>query len=148
MIKIFDMIIKFFNYIRMNQKPILAEISVGELIDKITILQIKDKFIHGPNRVIVQKELSILTDALMTQVLVDETIQAFTNELKVVNQSLWDIEDAIRICEKQKDFGDTFIELARSVYITNDKRADLKRKINLHVGSNIAEVKSYEDYES
>lgn len=132
----------------MNQKPILAEISVGELIDKITILQIKDKFIQGPNQIIVQKELSILTDALMTQVLVDETIQAFTNELKAVNQSLWDIEDAIRICEKHKDFGDTFIELARSVYITNDKRADLKKKINLHVGSNIAEVKSYEDYES
>jgi len=132
----------------MNQKPILAEISVGELIDKITILQIKDKFIQGPNQIIVQKELSILTDALMTQVLVDETIQAFTNELKAVNQSLWDIEDAIRICEKHKDFGDTFIELARSVYKTNDKRADLKKKINLHVGSNIAEVKSYEDYES
>lgn len=132
----------------MNQKPILAEISVGELIDKITILQIKDKFIQGPNQIIVQKELSILTDALMTQVLVDETIQAYTNELKAVNQSLWDIEDAIRICEKHKDFGDTFIELARSVYITNDKRADLKKKINTHVGSNIAEVKSYEDYES
>lgn len=132
----------------MNQKPILAEISVGELIDKITILQIKDKFIQGANQIIVQKELSILTDALMTQVLVDETIQAFTNELKAVNQSLWDIEDAIRICEKHKDFGDTFIELARSVYKTNDKRADLKKKINLHVGSNIAEVKSYEDYES
>ncbi|MDG2348198.1 MAG: DUF6165 family protein [Gammaproteobacteria bacterium] len=142
------MIIKFFNYIRMNQKPILAEISVGELIDKITILQIKDKFIQGPNRIIVQKELSILTDALMTQVLVDETVQTFTNELKAVNQSLWDIEDAIRICEKQKDFGDTFIELARSVYKTNDRRADLKKKINVHVGSNIAEVKSYEDYES
>ena len=139
---------EFFNYIPMNQKPILAEISVGELIDKITILQIKDKFIQGDNQAIVKKELSILTDALMNQVVVDETIQGYTDELKTVNQSLWDIEDAIRICEKNKDFGDTFIELARSVYITNDKRADLKKKINLHVGSNIAEVKSYEDYES
>ena len=86
----------------MNQKPILAEISVGELIDKITILQIKDKFIQGDNQAIVKKELGILTDALMNQVIVDETIQAYTDELKTVNQSLWDIEDAIRVCEKHR----------------------------------------------
>lgn len=132
----------------MKQKPILAEISVGELIDKITILQIKDKFIQGSNHEIVKKELTILSNALMAHVVIDDTINALTTELKAVNQSLWDIEDAIRICEKHKDFGDTFIDLARSVYKTNDKRADLKKKINLHVGSNIAEVKSYEDYES
>tara|TARA_X000000950_G_C13512471_1_gene496295 strand:+ start:139 stop:537 length:399 start_codon:yes stop_codon:yes gene_type:complete len=132
----------------MNQKPILAEISVGELIDKITILQIKDKFIQGSNHEIVKKELTILSNALMAHVVIDDTINALTTELQTVNQSLWDIEDAIRICEKHKDFGDTFIDLARSVYKTNDKRADLKKKINLHVGSNIAEVKSYEDYES
>ena len=96
----------------------------------------------------MKKELTILSNALMAHVVIDDTINALTTELQTVNQSLWDIEDAIRICEKNKDFGDTFIELARSVYITNDKRADLKKKINLHVGSNIAEVKSYEDYES
>lgn len=131
----------------MNQKPILAEISVGELIDKVTILNIKHKFVQGDAEKIVRKELNILIDVLSAQVVMDETVQACMDDLQTINQKLWDIEDNIRICEKNKDFGEAFIELARSVYKTNDQRANLKRQINQHVGSNIAEVKSYEDYE-
>lgn len=131
----------------MNQKPILAEISVGELVDKITILMIKDKHLNGDKQAIVQKELNILQGALASQVEVDEYIKAQFDALLSVNQTLWDIEDAIRLCERDQCFDETFIDLARRVYITNDKRAELKRNINTHTGSNIAEVKSYEPYE-
>ena len=131
----------------MNQKPILAEISVGELVDKITILMIKDKHLSGDKQAIVQKELNILQNALASQVNVDAYVKSQFNALLTVNQALWDIEDAIRLCERDQCFDETFIDLARRVYITNDKRAELKRNINTHTGSNIAEVKSYEPYE-
>jgi predicted transcriptional regulator len=131
----------------MNQKPILAEISVGELVDKITILMIKDKHLNGDKQAIVQKELNILQGALTSQVKVDEYVKAQFDALLTVNQTLWNIEDAIRLCERDQCFDETFIDLARRVYITNDQRAEIKRNINTHTGSNIAEVKSYESYE-
>lgn len=131
----------------MNQKPILAEISVGELVDKITILMIKDKHLNGDKQAIVQKELNILQGALTSQVKVDEYVKAQFDALLTVNQTLWNIEDAIRLCERDQCFDETFIDLARRVYITNDQRAEIKRNINTHTGSNIAEVKSYEPYE-
>ena len=128
-------------------KDILIPISPGELLDKITILQIKSERINDANKLVnVHKELKTLNAIWSQSVTHDNTIKQLTEELTSINESLWDIEDDIRDEERQKNFGERFIELARSVYVTNDKRADAKKKVNLHLGSEIVEEKSYQDY--
>ena len=124
---------------------ILAEISAGELIDKITILEIKKLKITNKDKLIdIEKELFSLNRTL-NEFIPDETnIEEFKKELKKINLKLWDIEDGKRYAEKNNDFGKKFIELARNVYKFNDERAKIKLAINNTLGSNIKEVKSYE----
>ena len=122
-------------------------ISPGELLDKITILQIKAERISDPVKVAnVKTELEMLTRVWDEAVEADADITALTAELKSINESLWEIEDDIRDEERNKRFGDRFIELARAVYVTNDERANAKKKVNLHLNSTIVEEKSYQDY--
>ncbi len=126
---------------------ILIPISPGELLDKITILQIKSERIADPDKVAnVRTELEMLEQVWQDSVAADATIDALTAELKSINETLWDIEDDIRDEERNKRFGDRFIELARAVYVTNDDRAAAKKKVNLHLNSTIVEEKSYQDY--
>jgi len=128
-------------------KEILIPVSPGELLDKITILQIKSQRISDKDKLVnVLKELDILNEIWSKIVSDDPTIEQMTKELITINQSLWDIENDIRDEEKHRNFGERFIELARSVYITNDKRADMKKKVNIYLGSKIIEEKSYQDY--
>ena len=124
---------------------ILAEISAGELIDKITILEIKKTKLSNQEKLnSVKKELSAL-NATMEKFIPDQNkIQSLINELKEINLKLWDIEDGKRAAEKNNKFDEKFIELARNVYKFNDERAKLKLAINNTLGSNIKEVKSYE----
>tara|TARA_B110000503_G_scaffold142780_1_gene240889 strand:+ start:2332 stop:2712 length:381 start_codon:yes stop_codon:yes gene_type:complete len=120
-------------------------ISVGELIDKITILRIKSRVIVDPIKLHnVNNELSQLIYTLSNSKLPD--ILCEFQSLEDINKELWDIEDNIRIKESKKEFDNEFIELARAVYITNDKRSELKKDINLKVGSDLIEEKSYEQY--
>ena len=123
---------------------ILVPVSVGELIDKITILQIKSERITNRDQVAnVKRELAAL-EAASARVACDAAVLAqCTADLKRVNETLWEIEDAIRDCEAHGDFGETFIELARSVYRHNDERARLKRALNVAAGSRYVEEKSY-----
>jgi hypothetical protein len=126
---------------------ILIPISPGELLDKITILQIKAERIADPVKVAnVKTELDMLSKVWSQTVVVDAEISALTTELKSVNEALWEIEDNIRDEERGKRFGERFIELARAVYVTNDERANTKKKVNLHLNSTIVEEKSYQDY--
>ena len=126
---------------------ILIPISPGELLDKITILQIKSERIDDAAKVAnVNTELGMLEKVWSETVEDDEEIQALTAELKSVNEALWEIEDDIRDEERNKRFGDRFIELARAVYVTNDERANAKKQVNLHLNSSIVEEKSYQDY--
>lgn len=128
-------------------KEILIPISPGELLDKITILRIKSERINDAAKLAnVRKELDMLDKIWSDSVNLDDTIEQLTKELTSINEALWDIEDDIRDEEREKRFGDRFVELARSVYVTNDKRAEAKKKINLHLGSEIIEEKSYQDY--
>ena len=130
-----------------SANKIYAEISVGELLDKISILEIKQKNLKDNKKIkIVNKELESLNITLKKDVTMTEEIQSLYQDLKKINSMLWDIEDGKRDCERNKDFGDKFIELARSVYIENDNRAKIKNKINQLSGSNISEVKSYDKY--
>jgi hypothetical protein len=122
---------------------IRAPISVGELIDKITILQIKLERLDGPGAGNVAKELAVLNQAKIDSHLNEPEITALTVQLKAVNAALWDIEDQIRQFEACKDFGPRFIETARSVYRLNDSRAAIKRLINVATDSDIVEEKSY-----
>ena len=124
---------------------ILAEISAGELIDKITILEIKkEKIINKEKLVEVNKELISLNKTLEKSINDESKILSFKNDLKNINLKLWDIEDGKRSAEKNNKFDAKFIELARSVYKFNDERAKIKLAINNALGSNIKEVKSYE----
>ena len=119
-------------------------VSVGEVIDKITILEIKVNHLDGSRRQNVQRELSLLLETLQaSDVVVDDHLR---DALKSVNQTLWDIEDKIRDQERAKSFGAEFIQLARSVYIQNDRRAALKRQINEATGSDLIEEKAYQAY--
>ena len=131
----------------MNNKldKILAEISAGELIDKITILEIKRVKISNKDKLIdIEKELFSLNQTL-SEFIPDVTkVEKYKIELKKINLKLWDIEDGKRYAEKNNDFGAKFIELARNVYKFNDERAKIKLAINNALGSNIKEVKSYE----
>ena len=129
----------------MNQ--ILIPISPGELLDKITILEIKSERIESAEKKAnVNNELSMLTKVWTDAVTEDAEIISMRSELKNINEALWDIEDDIRDEERAKRFTEKFIELARSVYVTNDQRADVKKRINVYLKSDIVEEKSYQDY--
>ena len=124
---------------------ILAEISAGELFDKITILEIKKEKISNKEKLIdIEKELNSLNDTVEKFIPDQSNISKHINDLKEINLKLWDIEDGKRAAEKEKKFDDKFIELARNVYKLNDERAKIKLAINTTLGSNIKEVKSYE----
>ena len=123
-------------------------ISLGELIDKISILVIKEKKITDEKKNnLIREELTLLRKTL-NETANNNSINHYLNQLIDVNSALWKIEDEIRDCEKNKKFDQKFIELARSVYITNDKRAEIKLEINNKFGSKIVEVKSYTKYKS
>ena len=123
-------------------------ISLGELIDKISILVIKEKKITDEKKNnIIREELTLLRKTL-NETANNNSINNYLNQLIDVNSTLWKIEDEIRDCEKNKKFDQKFIELARSVYITNDRRAEIKLEINNKFGSKIVEVKSYTKYKS
>ena len=131
----------------MNTKlsRILAEISAGELIDKITILEIKKAKITNKDKLVeIEKELLSLNDTMKKFIPNNSEISKFKNSLKDINLKLWEIEDGKRSAEKNNDFGEKFVELARKVYKFNDERAKIKLAINNSLGSNIKEVKSYE----
>ena len=124
---------------------IYAEISAGELVDKITILEIKKEKITNKEKLIeIKKELDSLTNTFNKSIKKNINLETLTKELENVNLKLWDIEDKKRELEKKQGFGKEFIELARNVYKSNDERATIKLKINEALGSNIKEVKSYE----
>ena len=124
---------------------ILAEISAGELIDKITILEIKKEKISNKEKLVeVNKELVSLNETLKKFINDENKISSFKNDLKNINLKLWDIEDGKRSAEKNNKFDEKFIQLARNVYKFNDERARIKLAINNALGSNIKEVKSYE----
>ena len=130
----------------MNTKlnKILAEISAGELIDKITILEIKKDKIKDKEKLIdIQKELESLKSTFQKEIVDKALVSDQIEKLKEINLILWDIEEKKRIAEKNQKFDDHFINLARNVYISNDERAKIKLKINNILGSNIKEVKSY-----
>ena len=126
---------------------IKIELSIGELLDKISILQIKAERIDDPSKVKnINKELDVLMTLWNDSPYSDTNHSSEINELKNINEALWDIEDKIRDKERNQVFDKDFIELARSVYFTNDKRAEIKRIINGKTGSELIEEKSYSDY--
>ena len=122
-------------------------VSVGEIMDKITILEIKaERILDAEKLANVTAELDTLRPLVTHDALNTASIKALVAELKDINEALWDIEDNVREREYAKDFGEAFIALARAVYVTNDKRAEVKKQINLATGSTLIEEKSYEDY--
>lgn len=126
---------------------ILVEVSYGELIDKITILEIKVERINDPDKVRnVSIELANLKHALATHVPPDLVIEKLADQLRSVNLHLWGVEDRLRKKENEKSFDDEFVELARSVYFTNDQRAKIKRELNELLNSGVIEEKSYQPY--
>ena len=128
--------------------PLLVPISVGELFDKISILEIKAEAIEDPTkRANVQRELAALDAVRRRQVGPGPELAALYAELKLVNRRLWDIEDRIRDYERERRFDDEFVATARSVYHENDRRAALKRRINELTGSELVEEKSYREYD-
>lgn len=128
-------------------KEILVPISPGELLDKITILEIKSERMDDPQKVAnVGHELGLLGKIWSDSITEDTTISGLHRLLKAINEELWEIEDDIRDEEQHDRFGERFVELARAVYVTNDKRAQAKKDVNLHFGSDIVEEKSYKDY--
>ena len=130
-----------------KSKKIQSEISAGELLDKISILEIKiDKIKDKDNQIEINKEYKILKETKDLNIKTTAKIESLFSELKKINLNLWYIEDKIRICEKNKDFGKNFIDLARNVYLNNDKRAKIKSEINKLLDSNIKEIKQYADY--
>ncbi len=127
---------------------IKVELAYGELLDKVTILQIKSERITDEDKLAnVNKELELLNKLWKMDEKSSVDISSEFTALKEINEKIWDIEDGIRDKERVKEFDQPFIELARSVYFSNDKRADIKRAINLKLGSDLIEEKSYADYE-
>jgi len=127
---------------------VTVEVSVGELIDKLTILQIKSERVGDSGKLRnIRNELALLVAARDRAVKPSPGLDVLTDQLKQVNEQLWDIEDSIRRCEARRDFGPRFVDLARSVYHNNDRRAALKREINELLGSPIVEEKAYEPYD-
>jgi uncharacterized small protein (DUF1192 family) len=130
-----------------SNASILAPVSVGELLDKITILQIKTERIRAPEkRALAAQELEELNHTRELHVAHSDEVARHVDELKLVNEALWEIEDGIRLKEKAAEFDGEFIALARSVYRTNDRRAEIKRTLNTLLGSTIVEVKEYDEY--
>lgn len=126
---------------------VMVEVAIGELVDKLTILEIKLEQIKDEAKLAnIRTEYEILSAKSRAVVPDDARIAALTQELKGVNEALWHIEDDIRDCERAKDFGPRFVALARSVYRTNDQRSLIKRQINQILNSGIVEEKSYSDY--
>ena len=126
---------------------ILVEVSIGELLDKISILEIKlDKIKDSQNLKFISNEHSILKKQLDNNVKSDDKLIKFFQSLKEINEKLWVIEDEKRQCEKDKDFGEQFIKLSRDVHFLNDERAKIKLDINNHTGSSIKEIKEYTSY--
>ena len=130
-----------------KSKKILTEISAGELLDKISILEIKlDKIKDKESLIEINKEYTSLSETKNSNISITKDLENLTKLLKETNTKLWSIEDEKRMCEKNKDFGKKFIELARNVYLNNDKRAKIKSEINKLLGSNIKEIKKYINY--
>ena len=126
---------------------ILVEVSVGELLDKISILEIKQEKIKNLEKLkFINEEHSILKDQLNNNVKSDQKLNELFESLKQINAKLWIIEDDKRQCEKEKDFTETFIKLSRDVHFLNDDRAKIKLEINNHTGSKIKEIKEYTSY--
>ena len=127
-----------------KSKKILTEISAGELLDKISILEIKLDNIKDKDKLIeINKEYKSLEETKKSNIEISENLEKLVNQLKEINLKLWNIEEQKRLCEKNSDFGKNFIQLSRNVYLNNDKRAKIKSDINKLLGSNIKEVKSY-----
>ena len=130
-----------------KSKKILTEISAGELLDKISILEIKLKKIQDKsNQKEINKEYKILKKAQKSNIKLNKKSMNLFKELKNINLKLWDIEDKVRVFEKDKNFNETFIQLARGVYFNNDRRAKIKLEINKIFKSNITEIKKYANY--
>ena len=126
---------------------ILVEVSVGELLDKISILEIKQEKIKDPEKLkFINDEHSILKDQLDNKVKSDEKLNTLFKSLKDINAKLWVIEDDKRLCEKNSDFTENFIKLSRDVHFLNDDRAKIKLEMNIHTGSKIKEIKEYTSY--
>ena len=126
---------------------ILVEVSVGELFDKISILEIKKDRIKDSNKLkFINEEYEVLKNELEKNIKIDEKLAKFFTALKNVNSKLWIIEDEKRKCEKESDFGENFIRLSRDVHFLNDTRAKIKLDINNHTGSKIKEIKEYTSY--
>ena len=126
---------------------ILVEVSVGELLDKISILEIKKDKIKDPEKLeYIRDELSLLREEFKNNIKSDKKIGELYQSLKIINLRLWTIEDDKRKCEKEKDFTENFIKLSRDVHILNDDRAKIKLEINNHTGSKIKEIKEYTSY--
>ena len=126
---------------------IVVEVSVGELLDKISILEIKKEKIKDPEKLtFINNEYNVLKDQFLKNVKSDEKLDSLFKFLKEINNKLWVIEDDKRLCEKNSDFGDEFIKLSRDVHFLNDERAKIKLEINNHTGSKIKEIKEYTSY--
>ncbi|MDC0061141.1 DUF6165 family protein [Candidatus Pelagibacter sp.] len=126
---------------------IIVEVSTGELLDKISILEIKKEKIKDPNKLkFINDEHSILKDQLNKNIKTDDKIEKLFQSLKEINSKLWMIEDDKRQCEKDKNFGEKFVKLSRDVHFLNDDRAKIKLEINNHTGSKIREIKEYTSY--
>ena len=130
-----------------KSKKILTEISAGELLDKISILEIKLVKINDKENLLeINKEYNSLKETQNSNIKLTKNLENLIKELKEINLKLWDIENQKRICENNKDFGQAFIVLSRNVYLNNDKRAKIKSDINKILGSNIVEIKEYVNY--
>ena len=130
-----------------KSKKILTEISAGELLDKISILEIKLVKINDEESLLeINKEYNSLKETQNSNIKLTKNLENLIKQLKEVNLKLWNIENNKRICEKNKDFGKVFVDLSRNVYLNNDKRAQIKSEINKLLGSNIKEVKQYVNY--
>ena len=126
---------------------IIVEVSIGELLDKISILEIKQEKITDPEKLkFISNEHSILKDQLNNNIKTDDKLNKLFQSLKDINSKLWVIEDDKRQCEKDKDFGEKFVKLSRDVHFLNDDRAKIKLEINNHTGSIIKEIKEYTNY--
>ena len=126
---------------------ILVEVSVGELLDKLSILEIKKIRIKDPSKLnFINEEYDILKNQFEKNVKIDDKLNDLFKELKDINNKLWDIENEKRLCEKNSDFGDVFIKASRDIHFLNDKRGNIKLEINNHTGSKIKEIKEYTGY--
>jgi len=126
---------------------ILVEISVGELLDKISILKIKKEKIKDPEKLkFIDEEYNVLKNQLDNNINSDKKLDDLFESLKQINSKLWVIEDEKRMCEKNSDFGEKFVKLSRDIHFLNDDRAKIKLEINTHTGSKIKEIKQYTNY--